>query len=277
MILSRGSRRWVSYHIFVNSHADLFIKAHLRTFVTRERDNRAIRRFFFIRYSENGLHLRTRFLFNDASVAGRIRSELSALLDGFRHDGADPGTGIRIESATYDRTEHYFGNNMLTVYAELLNECTTRIAFDLLQPDFGGRQRRVLVAACAVWSCVSGAFADAANRARFLTAADLFVRKASTQFGSATTGLNDSDQAKFDRNLLRIQPAFRRDCDQSLLNYTGRMLRRTITLPTQGWSVGIHSIHLLNNKLGVSLQEERYIYNALKRLISTQAAACEVV
>jgi thiopeptide-type bacteriocin biosynthesis protein len=239
---------WLSFHLFLQEGLDDFLVSVLPPFLAMESERGSFRRFFFIRYSEGGHHLRLRFLV-------RHRAELEERLAGCVATAS--GAGFRLETVPYDRTQHYFGETLASVYAELLNEATSRLALRLLavyvdQPPL----RRWLVLA-ATLDLLAGDLEESRSFAR---------RAAESLLGpEAIPALEESEQAarRWSAPLgavrTRLRPALGADRDIRLL---AALLRRARRVP-DGPFVGVHGLHLLCNKLGFSLIEEYAAFAAL--------------
>src|SRR5262249_17964742 len=110
-----------------------------------------VKRFFFIRYSEGGLHLRLRFLPKKGMDPAFLDEWLSQLVTGFaRRQGIAPERCC-IERHLYDRNVLYFGETTDSVYAELLNEQTSYLALKLLSPATEPHGQLILKTACILW------------------------------------------------------------------------------------------------------------------------------
>lgn len=239
---------WLSFHLFLQENPDDFLVSALPPFLAAESERGSFRRFFFIRYSEGGLHLRLRFLVRHREDLEERLAECVATAT---------AAGYRLEAVPYDRTQHYFGETLASVYSELLNEATSRLALRLLASD-GERTplRRWLVLTAAL-----GVLADDLEDSRS------FARRAADSlFGSeAVPALDEGERAArrwavtLEAVRARLLPALGADPDVRRLT---ALLRRVRRLPG-GASVGVHALHLLCNKLGFSLIEEYAAFAAL--------------
>lgn len=250
---------WLSFHLFLQDGFDDFLISALPPFLAAESERGSFCRFFFIRYSEGGDHLRLRFL----APQGRGLEERLA-----RCVAAVAGVGFRLEPVPYDRTQHYFGETRASVYAELLNETTSRLALRLLAAYAGqARLRRWLVLAAALDLVIENLTAGEADRRAWLAESRGFARRAAEEIRGPEAGpALDEDERTADRWSAPLEAVRARllpllGSDRDVLRLTA-LLRRVRRLPG-GSSVGVHGLHLLHNKLGFSLIDEHAAYAAL--------------
>jgi thiopeptide-type bacteriocin biosynthesis protein len=252
---------WLSFHLFLQDSFDDFLISTLPPFLAAESERGSFCRFFFIRYSEGGDHLRLRFL----TPRGQgLEDRLARCVSAFA--GAD----FRLEPVPYDRNHHYFGETRASVYAELLNETTSRLALRLLAACAGQpRLRRWLVLTVTHDLVIDNLTAGKADRRAWLVDSLGFARRAAKEIGGPETGpaldegehMADRWSAPLEAIRTRLLPLFGSDRDIRRLT---ALLRRVSRLPG-GSSVGVHSLHLLYNKLGFSFIEEHAAYAALIR------------
>lgn len=246
---------WLSFHLFLPDRFDDFLVSALPPFLASESARGGFRRFFFIRYSEGGTHLRLRFL---AQSGAGLEERLAGCV------AAAFGGAFRLEEVPYDRARHYFGETRASVYAELLNEATSRLALRLLagfadQP----RIRRWLVLAVTL-----GLLADDLEESRAFArrATESLLGPEAAPALAAGERVADRQAAALAAVRVRLVPVLGADRDVRRL---GALLRRVRRLPGGG-SVGIHALHLLCNKMGFSLIEEHAAFAALIQDGSTQ-------
>jgi thiopeptide-type bacteriocin biosynthesis protein len=250
---------WLSFHLFLEDGFDDFLVSALPPFLAAESKRGSFCRFFFIRYSEGGDHLRLRFL---APQGQGLEERLG------RCAAAAAGAGFRLEPVPYNRTQHYFGETRASVYAELLNETTSRLALRLLAACAGQpRLRRWLVLAATHDIVIENLTAGKAHRQAWLVESRGFARRAAEEIGGpeARPALDEGERmadrwsAPIEAVRARLLPQLGSDRDIRRLT---ALLRRARGLPS-GSSVGIHGLHLLHNKLGFSFIEEHAAYAAL--------------
>ena len=250
---------WLSFHLFLQDGFDDFLISALPPFLAAESERGSFCRFFFIRYSEGGAHLRLRFLApQEQGLEDRLARCVAAAAE----------TGFRLEPAPYDRTLHYFGETRASVYAELLNETTSHLALRLLTACAGQpRLRRWLVLAATLELVIENLATGEADQRAWLVESGGFARRAAEEIGGPKTGpaLEEGERtadrwsAPLEAVRARLLPLFGSDRDIRRLTV---LLRRVRRLPG-GSSVGVHGLHLLHNKLGFSFLEEHAAYAAL--------------
>src|SRR5262249_14377812 len=143
-----SSVKWLSFHVYLSGSMDLFLTRYFAPRLERACAARNIRRFFFIRYLDRGLHLRLRFMLGKIAGPFLIEKWLDEALREFS-DSQATAVSYNIEQHEYHREKHYFGETIRSVYAELLNEQTSWLALGVLCV-YEGRQRHlaVLLIAC---------------------------------------------------------------------------------------------------------------------------------
>jgi thiopeptide-type bacteriocin biosynthesis protein len=120
-----------------------------------------IRRWFFLWYSESGVHLRLRLQPARGRDTERVAEEVARLV-------SDVDTSVRVQRQVYDRATLAFGETLDSVLAELLHVSTSRLALDFLSqvPRERSNVLRWLIAVAA-----AAAFARRAITAQELDAA----------------------------------------------------------------------------------------------------------
>jgi thiopeptide-type bacteriocin biosynthesis protein len=268
--LESTAHRWLSFHLFLDDDLEGFLTSALPGFLSAEAGKKSFRRFFFLRYSEGGLHLRLRFRVGRGPGDG-LQGRLERCVTDHLAKGHAPATCFRLEAAPYDRTQHYFGETPASVYAELLNAATSRLALRLLGSLAGQpRIRRWLLLAAsldvlmeALVAGTKGVRFEESRAFAWQTAQDLFGPQALVALAEGCRTAPrwaDPLMAVRDRVSLALDTG---DDLRSLL----ALMRRTGRLPDgQGAFVNVHALHLLCNKLGFSLFEEHAAFAALSHL-----------
>ena len=250
---------WLSFHLFLQNGFDDFLTSALPPFLAAELERGSFCRFFFIRYSEGGDHLRLRFL---APQGQGLEERLVRCI------AAIAGARFRLEPVPYDRTQHYFGETRASVYAELLNETTSRLALRLLGAYAGQpRLQRWLMLVATHDLVIDKLTAGEADPRAWLAESLGFARRAAEEIGGPKAGpaLDEGERpasrwaAPLEVIRARLLPLV--DSDRDIRRLVALLLR-VRWLPS-GSSVGIHGLHLLHNKLGFSLVEEHAAYAAL--------------
>ncbi|MEL6821266.1 MAG: lantibiotic dehydratase C-terminal domain-containing protein, partial [Calditrichota bacterium] len=125
---------WHSYHLHLQSGLNQFLSGYFLPAFEQLMTQEIVKRFFYIRFSEGGMHLRMRFQLDEKQSESQLEEKLVEAVDRFLLDIPVEDSDEEIEKrgqlvkSLYDRKQHYFGNTMTTVYAELMNERTSYIA-----------------------------------------------------------------------------------------------------------------------------------------------------
>jgi thiopeptide-type bacteriocin biosynthesis protein len=267
-VLDAVATGWLSFHLFQEDGGETFLTSALPGFLATEATRRSFQRFFFVRYSEGGHHLRLRFRTDHRSEGLAERLE-----DCVREHSAAP---FRLQITPYDRTAHYFGETPASVYAELLNESTSRLALRLLGSPVGQPRLRRWLVLTATLDLLLEALASSGHEKRARIAASLAFaeRTAESLFGpEAAVPLEESRQGAYRWPALlgpvraRLDVNVDKDGDLPRL---GALMRRA---DRRHDFVNVHALHLLCNKLGFSLFEEHAAYAALIHLATTEGRA----
>jgi thiopeptide-type bacteriocin biosynthesis protein len=219
-----------------------------------------VRRFFFLRYAEGGLHLRLRVLPGRGVGVDRVRRLLEERL----HSCVPPGEW-QLEEQPYDRAALYFGETMESVYAELLNEATSALALRLLaSPAAESRARRWLVLAALLEILVRDSIGDEAGRQAAVFASLGFARETSEALGRPV--VDGRWTAPVDASLRDARGRLATLADDGIVRRTVHLLRRCRRCGPRGAFAATHALHLLCNKLGFTVREEHDLFGALSRL-----------
>lgn len=261
--------RWQSLHLFMPHPFEPFLINQLTPLLLSDVEAGKLRRFFFIRYSEGGNHLRLRFL-PRAPAGGSHdlwQQRLAACAELHLRRLGVAASDYRLEVADYDRCEHYFGETLETVYAELLNEETSWLALDLLC-SLGPERRtmRWLVLVATLDSLLRLAARDTSERLAEITASRDFARRAARSVGFPLNNPEDAGRRWAD-TVATLTP--RLTSEMALHSRVGGIvptLRRVRHRRSRGRFVATHALHLLCNKLGFSLAEEHEAFATLARL-----------
>jgi thiopeptide-type bacteriocin biosynthesis protein len=256
--------KWLSFHLYLPGPPDLFLTEHLHPSLVGELASQQICRFFFIRYSEGGLHLRLRFLPGRSGDPVVIEQWFNNTVRDFA--GSLPAPALcRLERRAYNREEHYFGETVYSVYAELLNEQTSWLALRLLSGYWNRPpQLLLLLAACLRFFLLR----TTANPGDYIAVVELsrsFAADLVVKMGLSADMPTEKEQAAFDALVPQVL------CGSiSFLSHDHavtaiiRLMRRACKIGQQGQFVATHALHLFCNKLGFSVQEEYRIFALLK-------------
>lgn len=276
-------RSWKSYHVFLHGSIDLFLVKYLPVLLNECLQARLFRRFFFIRYSEGGDHVRLRFMptVDSAERELRIALERSVTRCARELNGGQfdlPREPFRIEQHLYCRETLYFGETLQSVYAELLNEATSWLCIRLLRSLVAAdRVRRWLALAATLDLILREAYrTDDALRSAILESR-AFARRAASDLAAADGSLTEGQRRT------HIEPPIGRRLPLRAIwiaaaRVAGALgsepsvhrivsgLRRLGRCTPEVRFVGVHSLHLLCNKLGFSLADEYWAFSALYEL-----------
>src|SRR5436309_1308214 len=109
--------KWISFYVFLPGAFDDFLLNHLRPMLEEEPVKSSVKRFFFIRYDEGGPHLRLRFLPGRSFCKQAILDRLTESVRAFTTKGNYSLQQCAVKEHPYCRTELYFAETMLSVYA----------------------------------------------------------------------------------------------------------------------------------------------------------------
>jgi thiopeptide-type bacteriocin biosynthesis protein len=257
--------RWLSFHVFVCGSVDEFLVHHFLPYLETSRSD--IKRFFFIRHSEGGMHLRLRFLPRLLNADRRIATTLNCLVENFsrRQDAAQSSPGM-VQETPYDRSLLYFGDNLGSVYAELLNEQTSYLALHILPAHNRDPRYRFLLivsALLAMYRLANKQFLAVLSAVKESLA---FVRNAITGVGLITPAIASLPAALISRLERQVPPISKQLQADLTVQRIGRLLRRARQLSAPA-GVGTHALHLFCNKLGFPLPEEYKVLVALETLL----------
>jgi thiopeptide-type bacteriocin biosynthesis protein len=246
--------RWLSLHVPLAWPADRAIGEVLLPELASLKSRGLVRRYFFIRFSDGGYHVRIRVMPRPLRDQREISVELmriaSRMLSGEESRISSP------EWVAYNRSEMYFGETPLSVYAELLNEQTTLLASELMQfPRHRSYSTVVASHVLLLWISSSSASESPSQIAADSIA---FANNALAAAGHTTPELltcPDTAAATIRECARRITNIRRTD----IIERVGSLVRRVRHLKC-GCSVAAHGIHLFCNKLGLSLLQERTLY-----------------
>jgi len=258
------SRKWLSFHVYLSGSIDSFLSQYLASALEQECALRHIHRFFFIRYSDQDLHLRLRFLPRRTGEPAVIKEWIESTVRDFAGSLSTPGI-CRVEQRTYDRDEHYFGETIYSVYAELLNEQTSWFGLKLLRGYHDKRpQLTALLAACLAFF-LSRMTEDREDYIQAVELARSFAGTVLKQLGFIGDLGRRVDQHDLDALIPQISsrsiPFLSQDpAAMSII----RLSRRARKAGDQGKFIVAHALHLLCNKLGFSIREEYWIFTLLR-------------
>lgn len=251
--------KWLSFYIYLPWTGNEFLANFLPQLISALKAENQIKRFFFIRYTEGGYHLRLRLQTTADSEYRIIEKRIKNTLENFRKRGEISSSEIRLARADYSRQEHYFGETLETVYAELINEQTSYLSMQMLAG--AGEPNHFLLknAASIYWIFALSSF-DEKDFSQTLTE--------SRDFAESNTAEKRKEYS-FDSLLRNVAITVERTSDAMVklphLARTASLLKR-LKLCERGRFAATHAVHLYCNKLGFSMSQEAEIYTLLSEI-----------
>lgn len=252
---------WLSFHIFLPGAFELFLVDHLAPALQNDLEAGIIRRFFFIRYSEGGNHIRLRLMAR--SHRGDFEPWLNTLVGNFAVATSSDLNSCRVEQHAYDAAELYFGETALTVYAELLNEQTSYLGLRMLA-QYQGRQRLVVILASILNFLLVSSTDSLQDFRATLEHSRCFAANTAADLGFPVQP-DEKLEASLQKVLLHLLPQSSTLIEDPAIQRILRLLRRTRKCNPSGEFVATHALHLLCNKLGVLVVEEYNLFSTLYR------------
>lgn len=265
-MISKPSQRrvWLSYYTSIDHNVGVFLSAYLAPLVQEETSARRLKRFFFIRYTEETLQLRMRFLPNRPEWATQIDSRILGVIEEFNSRFAVQRRAL-VKQVPYDRSL-YFGETMRSVYSELLNEHTSHLALRLLQLYSQQRAKLFVVLTSVLHHVLSRILTPGKTLSTLAGESLEFARKAIADLEFLPIAVDSARASALSGSLLSISGTAHRTLqgDHHICTLV-RLLQRVQKLHG-GDFVRIHSLHLIANKLGFSLADECTIFTLLKEM-----------
>lgn len=253
---------WLSYHLHFPAElaaaADRFLANELLSLVQEEQEAGRLRRFFFLRYSLGGPHLRLRFQPTD--VQDSRRPCLHTVLDSHAQR-----LGGRLEERAYERGRQYFGDSYESVYAEALNVATTRLALALLRSfDAKPRMHRWIAVTCLCGQLIDSSCDGAADAA--IERGWGFARRVARDHGLDLVETPPEINERRAAAILTAWPQVAGGVPSDLFEPVVALLRRVLKRGERGREVATHALHLLCNKTGFSILEEHETFALLGKV-----------
>jgi thiopeptide-type bacteriocin biosynthesis protein len=258
---------WLSFHVFIPDPLEPFLLDCLLPALETEWAVQRVKRFFFIRYSEGGLHLRLRFLPKKGTDAASLDEWLSHLVTEFIcRQGITPER-CSVQRYLYDRNALYFGETTGSVYAELLNEQTSYLALKLLYSPPEPHGQLILRTACILWILCLRIAKDEHSFSLLIEEYCSFAGEALQRTGAI--GSPERSAETMDKLLQTFFHALRlimrKMPETMVLKRTVLLFRRLSQARSTDSSVAPHALHLFANKMGVSLWDEYHVIACLLR------------
>jgi len=257
-----GKQTWYSVHIFVESEADRFIFEYLAPFLIEAKRRRRIKRFFFVRSSQSGSHIRVRARSLAAISGSEFADEIRGVLAAFEREVV--ACGGRVEETTYDRAEAYFGETVASVYSELLNEYTSLLSIALFSGHSGQRAHIAAGVACALAIFLEQSNQDSQTARAALLRYREFALRVLSDASWQPIEIHPEAKKQFQTIIGRMIPATRfMLLHDRIAMHIVRLLRRASRLGRLGEFVATHSLHMFCNKNGIVPPHEYRLLEAV--------------
>lgn len=264
-----NSDKWLSFHIYLSGSANEYIRLYLPVLIEELEISRLVRRFFFIRYGEGGYHVRLRLMPYELSMRDSIELKINQHLSKVNSlNKGNPLADNRCETMSYSREEHYFGENRETVYSELINEQTSRLALMMAANFLDSKALFTLKSFPSLYFLFEMSAESPEDFRRSLKESMDFV------LNSGLYEKSDDGRSEFpSENLIAaalttVSKMTEKMQSSATLTKAVKLLRRAKKLP-KGRFTATHSIHLYCNKLDFTMSQELKLY----RLIEAVSAA----
>lgn len=252
------TRPWIGFRIEVDSRGSAQISDFAR-WLSASSAGPLFGRWFYLWYSDGGLHLRVR-------LQPRRGVDASALETGLRQFAADAGATFVASRQTYDRTALAFGETRESVLAELLHTATSDLALQLLAHPVERKSTEAvwLLASAAAGALVQRAI-DAEHAAAFCDAWERFAVR--TARGDVVESSVERAMAR-ERALAKMLPRVAQALDANpAARKSVRLLRRLCGRGDRGQFVAMHGLHFFCNEMGLSIQREVLLTTALRAVV----------
>lgn len=262
---ARSATGWISIHLSLPDHVDEFLIGEFSSFVEESRRNELLKRVFFIRHSEGGPHIRVRLMPKRGPARSCIVAAFRECVTDFAAKYSMFLDACAMSHQTYDRTLLYFGDTWESVYSELINEQTSLLALRLVRAFAGEPVRLVIVVAALFYVLLDitkgSALADALAQSRE------FARRCLGELQWPELQPSDRELEILGKAIREAVPSIRRmSLNDAAVGHLTRLLRRACNQCGNGQELVIHSLHLLCNKVGITLAVELEIYTILSGL-----------
>lgn len=285
--LPRGAGgAWLSVHVFYYDAQDDLLLDCIRPLAATLRGDGVIDGFFFLRYFEEGPHVRVRTRVPDDIAAVTAAARIDSALQRFLAQRPSRGRlesnveGPRNADNTFayrlyePETDRYGGPAGLAV-AEEHFELSSDVAFDLIARTRGDRERRLTFALRALLTGSAAFGLDGDELAQFMT---VYARAALRRTAMSDSGIAGALE-QFERGYERLAPAMRALTGElhegsaasdpigrwrAGMTGTARQLRQAEAAGLLTGGGGIERflssyLHLFNNRLGLPYSTEAYL------------------
>lgn len=260
-----NSVKWLSFHIYLSGSANEYIKLYLPMLIEDLEKSRLVKRFFFIRYGEGGYHVRLRLMPYDVSMRESIEQRINLHISKVNSSNKEnPLADNRYEKSSYSREEHYFGENMETVYSELINEQTSRLALKMAADFSDSKALFTLKSFPSLYFLFEMSAESPEDFRRSLKESMDFVRNSGLYEKSADGSASEFPSENLvAASLTAVTKMTEKMQSSATLIKVVKLLRRAKKLP-KGRFTATHSIHLYCNKLDFTMSQELKLYRLIE-------------
>jgi thiopeptide-type bacteriocin biosynthesis protein len=242
---------WLGFRLDLEPPFEPLLTNCLGRWLTDKRNEGLLKRWFFLRHSEQGSHLRLRM----QPISALASDRLVAALERLERSAAPP---FRLQPHVYERTIRAFGETRESVLAELLHVETSKLSLQLLS-RLGERHfhaRRWLLSA-TLSALVLRRAVPAAHLLETTTAWRSFAVRAAADIG---VSLAPFDLARPDIRIAAVRTAAPQlvaalDLEEAA-RPTALLFRHAWERAAPGRFVAIHALHLFCNEMGLSIAAE---------------------
>lgn len=249
---------WLSYHIYLPWTGNEFLADFLPQLIFSLKKEKQIKRFFFIRFAEGSYHIRLRLQKTLSSNTSEIERQINSVLEDFRSSLNFTSSQVRLEKTEYSRDEHYFGETLQSVYAELINEATSYLAMHMLAGVKDANYFLLLKFAATVFWLFRFSALDKTEMKMSI--------KESCEFAEKNKSGENEIKFNAENFLQKVTVVIERMSTASGdpdLQKAAVLIKRLKQYVGNGRPVATHAIHLYCNKLGFSMSQEAQIYRIL--------------
>jgi thiopeptide-type bacteriocin biosynthesis protein len=279
--------RWLSVHIFYYDAQDDLLLDCVRPLARTLRDDGVIDRFFFLRYYEEGPHVRFRAHVAGGAAAdatiGKIEAALAEFLawrpslgrlahnmDGPRH--GDNSFAWRVYEPEIER----YGGPAGMAIAEEHFELSSDVALELLAQTRGNRQRRLTFALRAMLAGGAAFELDGDDFARFMNVYCRSALRGTEMSDGGVAGALEQFEQGYERlapELRVVASEIRGNVDESdpICRWRAGMAASARRLRDVSGSIDrflSSYLHMLNNRLGLPYSTEAYLAFLAAKLLA---------
>jgi thiopeptide-type bacteriocin biosynthesis protein len=261
-----SSSKWLSFYIYLPLMDNIFLTEYLPDLINELKSEKLIQRFFFIRYGEGGYHIRLRVIptrFIDRKV---IEKKLQDKLHIIKKESLiKKKKEIRLEVSEYNRTEHYFGESLETVYSELINEQTSLLSLKLLPLFEQSKKAHAILLLPSLYLMFSESSDDRKAFLTGITDSIEFILNSEYYDSSMNESFTQPTNEQSEITTELITRTVKNFTYLPEIQKTVKLLKRCRKQKKLRF-VATHSIHLYLNKMNFSMSQELKLYRLLQHI-----------